>query len=88
MPHDLPFDVEAAPRNLPLIEEDKVANIDDDAGKYSADEIYSALTSQAWEKLGHAESICGATDDTATIVARASAILEHHLLQAMRMIVM
>jgi atrial natriuretic peptide receptor A len=84
MPHDLHFDVEAAPRNLPLIEEDKVANIDDDAGKYSADEIYSALTSQAWEKLGHAESICGATDDTATIVARASAILKHHLLQVMR----
>jgi atrial natriuretic peptide receptor A len=84
---DLPLDIEAAARNdekLPLVEEDKMVTIDD-PGMYSTDEIYSAMTSQAWEKLGHAESsLVAATDETSTIVARASAILKHHLLRVIK----
>lgn len=82
MPRSIPSDIEAVEKR-PLIKEDKGVAIDD-VGMYSADEIYSSLTGQAWEKLGHAESILvAASDDTATIVARASAILEHHLLEVM-----
>ena len=77
------FDIEND-QKLPLIEEGKMVTIDD-PGMYSPEEVYSVMTSQAWEKLGHAESsLVAATDDTSTMVARASAILKHHLLQVMK----
>ena len=43
-------------------------------------EVYAAMTSQDWGKLGHAESdIVAATDDRKKMNLRAAALLEHHL---------
>lgn len=47
---------------------------------HSSGEIYSALTSQEWSNLGHAESILvAATEDHTKMNFRAAALLEHHL---------
>jgi hypothetical protein len=48
---------------------------------FTSAEIYQAVTTQDWEKLGHADSalVCAATDDRKTMNFRATALLEHHL---------
>ena len=47
---------------------------------YSACELYSAITSQEWRNLGHAESeLVAATDDRKIMNVRAAKLLEHHL---------
>lgn len=47
---------------------------------HTTDEIYSAMTSQDWSNLGHAEStLVAATDDRRKMNVRAAALLEHHL---------
>jgi tetratricopeptide (TPR) repeat protein len=46
----------------------------------SAGDIYSAMTSQEWTSLGHAESeLVAATDDRKLMNVRAAKLLEHHL---------
>jgi hypothetical protein len=46
----------------------------------SAGDIYSAMTSQEWTSLGHAESeLVAATDDRKLMNIRAAKLLEHHL---------
>lgn len=45
-----------------------------------AGDIYSAMTSQEWTNLGHAESeLVAATDDRKLMNVRAAKLLEHHL---------
>lgn len=47
---------------------------------YTSDDIYSAMTSQEWDDVGHSESLLvAATDDRKTMNSRAAALLEHHL---------
>jgi hypothetical protein len=47
---------------------------------FTSGEVYAAMTSQDWGKLGHAESdIVAATDDRKKMNFRAVALLEHHL---------
>jgi hypothetical protein len=47
---------------------------------YTSDDIYSAMTAQEWDNLGHSESLLIATtDDRKVMNPRAVALLEHHL---------
>lgn len=56
-----------------------------DLNMYTADEIHAAMAAQDWGALGHAESaLVAASDDRNAAVARASALLEHHLLRVLR----
>ncbi len=47
---------------------------------FTSGDVYAAMTSQVWGKLGHAESdIVAATEDHKKMNFRAAALLEHHL---------
>jgi hypothetical protein len=57
----------------------------EDISMYTSDEIHAAMTAQDWDKLGHASSaLVAATDCRETIIVRASALLEHHLLRVLK----
>ena len=54
--------------------------VDDQLNMYTSEEIASAMSTQDWEKLGHAESVLvAATNDHDDMIIRASALLEYHL---------
>ena len=47
---------------------------------FTSAEVYAAMASQGWAKLGHAESaLVAATDDRVKMNFRVVALLEHHL---------
>lgn len=52
---------------------------------FTSAEVYNAMASQEWAKLGHAESeLVAATDERAKMNFRAVALLEHHLTKVIK----
>lgn len=84
-PDDAKKDIETPIISAKLSKENYMQAAAKEDMNYTSEEIYDAMSSQDWERLGHASSdLVAATDDSYSLGFRACALLEHHLLSVLQ----